>query len=146
VDPLEPPVRPVKHSLKFWLRLLGTLDLLALLAVILPDRGIVALNDASGLAAFPDATIAWYLARSASLMYALYGALLWFLSTDVPRYLPVIRFLSYWAIGHGCVITGLDFAIGMPIWWSLTEGPVYALAGVLLLCLARREEQSHEGT
>jgi hypothetical protein len=114
------------------LRLLGSLDLLALVAYFLPAIAIRALNDASGLGLFPDEPVAWYLARSASLMYAAHGALLWFLSFRVKEFAPVIRFLAACGVVHGLLICWLDFAAGLPQWWIALEGPAYAAAALAL--------------
>lgn len=117
------------------LRLLGSLDLLALVAYFLPAAAIRALNDASGLGPFPDEPVAWYLARSASLMYAAHGAALWFLSFRVNEFAAVIRFLAACGVVHGGLICWLDFAAGLPHWWTALEGPSYAAAALALWAL-----------
>jgi hypothetical protein len=76
-----------------------------------------------------------YLARSASALYALHGALVLFLSFDVPRYWRLITFLAVAALVHGAVMTGIDLAAGMPVAWTLGEGPCFAATGAVVLLL-----------
>ena len=46
------------------------------------------------LAPFPSDTITHYLARSSSIMYAVHGLLLIFVSFDIKRYMPLIKLLA----------------------------------------------------
>jgi len=106
-----------------WLRLIGVVDLLAVVAVVLPNDTLAAIHADLALGSWPDASIAGYLARSASWMYALCGALFLFLSTDVVRYRSLIRFLSLCGLATGIVLIGIDWSAGMPAWWTASEGP-----------------------
>ena len=60
----------------------------------MPTTWIVATHKWLGLGDFPDAPITQYLARSISALYAIFGGLVIVVSTDVRRYVPVIRFLA----------------------------------------------------
>ena len=127
--PLQRRLGPVKWSL----RALGLLDLAALFAVFMPDAWIAESHRLAGLGSFPADTIAGYLARSASAMYALHGALLIFVSCDVPRYWRLIQFLAFASIVHGAITVGIDVREDMPLWWTLAEGPSFALTGLVIL-------------
>ena len=83
-----------ERKLAWLLRAIGLLDLCALVAVLMPREWHGRAHEAAGLGVIPDAPIVLYLTRSASSLYALYGALLLFLSADVARHLAVIRFLA----------------------------------------------------
>jgi hypothetical protein len=126
------------------LRGLGILDLLAFVPVVLPLSWIATIHSDIGLGSFPPGPIVGYLARSASAMYFVQGLLLLFVSADVARYRPVIRFLAAVAVLHGLALVMIDVAEGMPLWWTLSEGPVYSCAGVLIGILARGETKPVE--
>jgi hypothetical protein len=104
------------------LRLFGTLDLLAILAVLMPDEWMARGHQWLGLGELPRAPIVGYLARSASALYALHGATILFISTDTVRYARLITFLAVVALIHGAILLGIDLAAGMPAWWTWFEG------------------------
>jgi hypothetical protein len=117
----EPPAE--SRWLAMWLRLIGVVDLFAVVAVFLPNETLAAIHADLALGSWPEAPIAAYLARSASWMYALCGALFLYLSSDVVRYRSLIRFLSLCGVVTGLVLIGIDWSAGMPGWWTATEGP-----------------------
>jgi hypothetical protein len=129
---------PADRPLVFVLRLLGLIDLAALLAVVMPEAWMAATHHALGLGELPPAPLVGYLARSASALYAVHGALLIFVSFDVPRYRPLIAFLAWTALVHGGVLVAIDAAAAMPWWWTLLEGPLYILLAAIVLLLLRR--------
>lgn len=126
-----------ERTLALVLRCMGALDCLALLAVCLPREWIDALCEMLTGVAFPAVPVAWYLARSTSLLYALHGAMVVYISFDVPRYWRLIRFLAWAAIVHGGLILAIDVSSGMPGWWSAVEGPCFAVTGLVVLALLR---------
>ncbi len=113
-------------KLAWLLRAVGALDLLSLLAVVMPREWHDRAHALAGLGALPESPIVIYLARSASALYAVYGALLLFLASDVIRHRPVIRFLAWAAQVHALVLVGIDWSAGLPVWWLLAEGLGYA--------------------
>lgn len=123
------------HLLVWFLRILGMLDLAALAVCAFPLEWIDIVHRWAGLGAFPESPIASYLARSASAMYALHALTILYLSGDVERYLGLIRFLGWLAIGHGVLLLGIDFVVGMPAWWMWVEGPTFAATGLVVLIL-----------
>src|SRR5437588_7384133 len=78
-----------ERALVWFLRAYAALLLLALPAAVLPTRWLAWSYEALGLGEWPPEPLLEYLARSASLLYALVGgmALLW--SFDPPRYRPL---------------------------------------------------------
>jgi hypothetical protein len=117
------------------LRVLGVIDLLSLGAVVMPVAWMQSVHAWAGLGQLPAEPIVGYLARSASVLYALYGVLLIYMSWDVLRYWRLIRLCAITATVQGLVIIGIDVAEGMPLWWTLAEGPSLAASGLLLLAI-----------
>lgn len=122
------------------LRCLGALDLCAIVAAFMPANWLEAAHSTAGLGAFPEAPIAIYLARSASALYVLHGALIVYLSYDVDRYWRLIRFLALAAVVHGAAILAIDLSLELPRWWQLIEGPSFAATGVAVLWLQHRAD------
>jgi hypothetical protein len=132
-----PPVSKSEQHLALLLRAVGCLDLLALIAVVMPHHWMAEAHKFVGLEAIPEGPIVGYLARSASALYALHGAMVLFISFDVARYAPLIGFMAWAALVHGAVIIGIDLAEGLPALWRYGEGPAFAATGVLVMWLQR---------
>jgi hypothetical protein len=133
MPPDDPTRRAARRLLVIVLRAFGVLDLAALAAVFLPLRWMAAAHAGLGLGVMPTGPLVGYLARSASVLYALHGALVLFLSFDVRRYWRLIAFLAAAAVLHGAVMLGIDLAEGMPLWWTAGEGLGFAATGVVVL-------------
>jgi hypothetical protein len=122
------------------LRASGAVMLLALIAVVMPFAWMDLVHRQLGLGKLPDAPIVDYLARSASALYAVHGALLIFAASDVRRYLPLVRFLAWVAVVFGPVMICIDHEAGLPVPWTVCEGSSIIAIGVVLLRLAKRTE------
>lgn len=129
-----------ERGLALFLRTLGCLDLLAIVAVVMPGQWLEAAHRAAGLGHLPTVPIVGYLARSAPAMYVLYGATVVFISFDVVRYERLIRFMAFAALVHGAAMFAVDWAQQMPTFWRYAEGPGFAAIGAGVLWLQRRSE------
>jgi hypothetical protein len=127
-----------ERHLKFVVRFVGGLDLLALLAVLGPWDALAACIKISGVGPVVHGPLLEYLARSSSAMYALHGALMLFLSTDVHRYAPVLKFLARVGIVHAGLLAAMDFWVGLPWQWAIAESVTYFTESLLILWLLRR--------
>lgn len=103
----------------------------------MPRPWIEAAHRLLGLGEMPAAPIVAYLARSTSALYAMHGAILIFVSFDVGRYDGLIRFLAAAAMVHGAALVAIDCAAGMPLYWTVLEGPCFAATGAAVLALRR---------
>ncbi|MBX3436186.1 MAG: hypothetical protein KF861_01760 [Planctomycetaceae bacterium] len=130
--------RRAARVLQWSLRIFGSVDLLALVAVVMPVAWLHAGHALCGLGPFPAGPLPVYLARSTSMLYAFHGAILWFLSTDVRRFAPVIRFIASVTVLFGIAMIIIDVASGIPPWWTWSEGPLFAASGVWLLMWTSR--------
>jgi hypothetical protein len=131
-----------ERILAYVLRGLGAIDLLAVLAVFLPIETMAAIHAWLGMGKLPDVPIVGYLTRSLSVLYALHGATILVLSSDVRRYAPVIKFLAVVALAHGIALFVIDLIVGMPSFWSMAEGPAITAEGTVVLLLLTRAEDS----
>lgn len=136
-EPAQSLAKSRSRTLAVVLRVLGIIDLLAVVVVVLPTDVVAAAHRFIGLGEFPGEPIVEYLARASSLLYALHGSLLVFMSFDVRRYARLIRFLGGVTAVCGIVLIGVDVVCGMPLWWILAEGPIVGIMGAAIWMLAR---------
>jgi hypothetical protein len=130
---------PNDVALKWLLRLIGGVELLAIPFLLFPFPWMNAVHDrALGLGPLPNAPIVEYMARCLSALYAVHGSVVFWISFDVSRYRPLIRFLGGLHLALGLTVLSIDFTSGLPLWWVFGEGPGIAVGGVLLLVLTRR--------
>ncbi len=129
-----------EKALIWLLRGSAFLVLTALIPVVMPYEWMDAIHGRLGLGELPRAPIVGYLARSCSALYAYHGGLVLFVSFDVRRYLPVIRCLGWLAVAFGAVVLGIDWAVGLPLYWIVGEGPFVMALGAVILWFARRTE------
>ena len=125
-------------TLKLLLRVIGSSSLLALIFVAAPESWMAAIHAELGLGPLPEAPIVGYLARSTSAFYAIEGGLFWVLSFNPVRYRPVLRYLGVITALFGVVLFTVDWLEGLPLSWTLWEGPFVGLFGLAVLWLSGR--------
>jgi hypothetical protein len=135
--PQQQPGRRPEICLKVLLRYMGTVTMIALVAVFMPFSWMEGAHLVLGMGTLPTEPVTSYLARSLSLFYAMLGALLWFLSFNPRQYQALIRFLSVLLIIFGCTTVWIDFHVGMPWFWRYLEGPIVIFYGFLLFIFSR---------
>ena len=121
------------------LRIGAGLLLLSLAPALMPFAWMQAIHRAVGLGELTETPLNQYLTRSLSALYAFHGALMLCLSFDVRRFQPVIRLVGAGNVVFGVFSVLLDLAAGMPLAWTLVEGPFILVAGLLILGLQRAE-------
>jgi hypothetical protein len=117
------------------LRVVGVVELLALVAVVMPRAWMAASHSWLGLGTLPEAPIVGYLARSTSLLYAIHGTILFFVSFDIARYWRLITLIASLAMIQGAFMLGIDLAEGMPVWWVVSDSLGVILSGAVPLAL-----------
>jgi hypothetical protein len=110
----------------------------AFLAVLMPTSTMAAIADWLGVGPLPRSPLTEYLTRSLSAMYGVFGLLHLSLARDVVRYLDLIIVLGWLTVLAGAIVIVVDFAVGMPPYWSWSEGPPTVLTGLVYVWLARR--------
>jgi hypothetical protein len=129
-----------KHErfLQWFLRTIGGSSLTAAFFVFVPDAWMATIHQLLGLGDLPESPIVSYLARSTSAFYALFGGLLWVVSFDLRRHRVVLRYLGVVIILFGLALFGIDWQVGLPIWWRFWEGPIVCVFGVVISWLTSR--------
>jgi hypothetical protein len=103
------------------LRATAALLLLAFAGAALPESWMKAVYEGGGLGPWPGGALLVYLARVVSLLYGFYGLLALYLSFDVRRYLPLIRFMAIVGFPFAPVMFVVIWAAGLPIAWAVSE-------------------------
>lgn len=129
---------PAERAIVFFLRVVGVTGMLAVVAVFLPQSWMNAIHVYVGLGPLPDAPIVSYLARSLSAFYTIVSVLALYVSFDIWRYRPLIRLGARMTIATGIVLLGIDLTAGMPMFWTLAEGPPTVAAGLVMAWLESR--------
>ncbi|MHB0959370.1 MAG: hypothetical protein ACYC6N_07085 [Pirellulaceae bacterium] len=117
------------------LRVVGIAALLAIPAIFFPYSWMNAIHERLGLATLPDTPIVSYLARSLSLFYAVMGTITLFITSDIRRYRSLVTLVGLLYIVLGLTQLGIDVYSGMPILWTLAEGPFGVAIGAMVLWL-----------
>ena len=73
-----------------------------------------------------------YLARSVAALYGFHGALLLLISRDPFKHLAIVRFVACMNVLFGLMIIAIDLHAGMPLLWTLMEGPPIIAFGVVI--------------
>jgi hypothetical protein len=120
------------------LRVIGSASLLAVVFVAVPHAWMDAIHSRLGMGALPDQPVVGYLARSTSAFYAMLGGLFWVVSFDLSRHRQVLVYLGAATTAFGVALLLVDWLEGMPVFWTVFEGPFVVAVGVSVLFLARR--------
>jgi hypothetical protein len=128
----------------WFLRLTAALLMSALGAVIMPYTWMNAIHGWLSLGTLADQPICTYLTRSISALYAVLGACYWFISGDVRRYLPLLRFSVPLLFVFNGALFAIDVAAPMPIAWTVSEG-VFLLCWTLALWWLVRDAEKNDG-
>ena len=87
---------------------------------------------------FPNAPITIYLARSTSLLYAIHGAVMFYVALHFDRCQLLVPLLGWLHVVLGTCMIGVDLNAGMPYYWTAGEGLPIALTGGAILWLFGR--------
>lgn len=134
-----------EKTLVLVLRASAALLLTALIPAVMPFDWMMATHRWLGLGELPAGPIVGYLTRSLSLLYAIHGALVLGISLDVRRYLSLIKYFAVLGVVFGASMIALDWAVGLPLSWVLSEGPFIIPLSVVILWLAGRVPADRSG-
>jgi hypothetical protein len=120
------------------LRILAIILMTAIVPAVMPSAWMEEIPIRLGMGELPRGPMIGYLTHSLSAMYTLHGAVVFVVSLDVRRYLPVVKCLAVLAILFGMGMIVLDVVVGMPMFWVLCEGPFIVVINGGLFWLAGR--------
>jgi hypothetical protein len=87
----------------------------------LPESWTKAVCEWDGLGPWPGGALLVYLARALSLLYGFYGLLTLYLSFEVRRYLPWVRFMAVVGFLFAPVMFVVIWTAGLPTVWAVCE-------------------------
>lgn len=119
------------------LRLAAIVTLTAFFAMVLPATWMASTHRALGFGEWPETPVFEYLSRSIAALYGFHGGLLLLISRDPARHVTIVKYMAFMYVAFGLIVLAIDLDAGMPVWWTLGEGPPLALVGVLIAYLAR---------
>ena len=136
---------------RFWftwiLRVFAGFMMLALPCVFMPISWMDAICERSGLGPMPTEPVAIYMARHLSLMYALTGVLLMYMSLDVDRHFPLLKVFGWGLLAFGAILLWIDVSSGMPTSWTVMEaGPIVPVAVLFVWLLGQLAPASSTAT
>ena len=130
--------------LRWLLAMIGCGLMVATVPVFFPVPVIDTLHGLLGLGDLPDGPIMIYLARSTSMLYAVHGFLMLFVSFDMKRYWPLIQVFGWLHVVMGLTMFGIDLTTPMPMYWTIGEGVPIELAGLLIVWLWRSADRKNQ--
>jgi len=119
------------------LRIAGTVTVSAFLAIFLPVEWMASTHAWLGLGEFPRSPIVDYLTRTIAALYGFHGVLLLIVSTDPVRYRTIVSFIAAMNVIFGVIVLAVDVHAGLPLWWTIGEGPPIVIFGAVLAMLNR---------
>ena len=124
-------------ALTVLLRLAGVVTLAAFFAMVLPAAWMASTHRALGFGEWPETPVFEYLARSIAALYGFHGGLLVLISGDPARHITIVKYMAFMYVAFGLIVLAIDLDAGLPMWWTVAEGPPLVMVGVLIAVLAR---------
>ncbi|MEL7499695.1 MAG: hypothetical protein AAFN77_18980 [Planctomycetota bacterium] len=121
--------------LQFMLLAIGTTLVCALVPMCFPFEWMASIHQWLGLGELPESAITSYLARSTSLMYAVHGSVMFYVGWHLRQHLSMIPFFALLNVLIGLILIGIDLGSGMPMYWTVSEGPMVSVGGIVLFWL-----------
>lgn len=126
-----------RKALSSWLlRAVGTVEMLALAAVVMPRSMMEAGHVWLGLGKMPEGEVFEAVMREVSFVYVMHGVGLWCIASDVARYRPLVVLTAAGFLLAAPVFLAIDAALGMPwIWTAGNVGSAITIGGLLSVLL-----------
>jgi hypothetical protein len=122
----------IDRWLTWMIRLNAFVLLLAVIPIFFPTELMVEMHERFGLGQLSRDRITEYLTRSASACYAMHGAVLLLLASDVRRYRMLIDGLYLVHFAFAMTMLGIDLYAGMPGWWTLAEVGTISVVAIII--------------
>ena len=127
-----------RRLLAWLLRLMGSVEILAFFAVFMPRSWMEVSHTWLGMGEMVSGPLIMFMIRQASFTYGMHGISLWVIASDVARFriLVILNAIAYLLAGP--VFFSIDYASGMPWWWTVIDSLGCASAGAVILFLSGR--------
>lgn len=139
-EQIDVPPTKSERLISLLLRIDAVLQFVAVAAVFMPFAWMGTIHQWLGLGEFPDDPIVEYLSRSLSAFYLVHGVITYVIAGDVRRYRPLIRIWALSFIALGAITIVIDVVAGLPLFWTLSEGPFVIGFGLAILWLLARDD------
>ena len=103
------------------LRLTGAIEILAFVAVVMPQSWMETAHLWLEMGQMPDGPVVMFMIRQASYAYGMHGISLLILASDVDRFRPLIVFNGISFLLAALVFFLIDYSAGIPMWWTLVD-------------------------
>ena len=111
--------------MKPWLRplilLTGGVCTMAWFAAVMPIQWMNWWHQLLEMGDMPKGPLIEYLARATGGLCGVYGLVLMWISLDVPRYIGLLRLITYSVSGLAIICCLLMWNSGLPAWWLLGD-------------------------
>jgi hypothetical protein len=114
------------------LRLVGSIELLAFGAVVLPPPWMETGYSWLDRGAMPSGPVFDSVMRQVSFTYGMHGVAMWLIASDVHRYRPLVVLAAIGYLSAGPAFLLIDTLVGMPASWLAGNGGSCLLIGGLL--------------
>ena len=121
------------------LRLAGVVTGCAFFAIVLPVDWMIATHEWLGLGVFPRSPLVDYLTRSIAALYGFHGCLLLILASDPIKYRALVWYAAAMNIAFGIIMIAIDLHAGMPMFWTIVEGPPIIALGIVVAILNSKQ-------
>ena len=129
------------HRLQSWLlRLAGSVEILAFIAVIMPRSWMEVAHAWLGMGEMPGGPLIMFMIRQASYTYGMHGISLWVLASDVVRFRTLVLLNSIAYLLAAPAFFLIDYTSGMPWYWTVMDSLGCGFFGAALLLLNRINE------
>ena len=127
-----------RQRFQAWLlRLSGSVEILAFLAVVMPRSWMETAHTWLGMGEMPSGPVVMFMIRQASFTYGMHGISLWVIASDVERFRLLVLLNAIAYLVAGPIFFLIDYNAGMPGWWAVGDLFACASFGGLLLWLSR---------
>ena len=131
-----------RRLLRWLLRITGSVEILAFVAVVMPHSWMEVSHAWLGLGELPSGPIIMFMIRQASYVYGMHGVSLWVLASNVDRFRPLVILNGVSFLLAAPVFFVIDYTSGIPLWWTTVDTFSCAFFGAAVLWLSRNATAS----
>ena len=124
-----------QHLLPWLLRLAGSIEILAFIAVVMPRSWMEVTHAWLGMGTMAEGPLIMFMIRQASYTYGMHGVSMWVLASDPVRFRLLILLNAIAYLLAGPVFFLIDYTSGMPSWWTAGDAWGCGVLGIAIVLL-----------